>query len=292
MAWVIRLLGENTEKYSTGPVTGANIHAILIAILLIRGSYWLKVVTKIHDTNDGGRVLDAFAHLLSRALVNQSASVYQRCSCWYGTRTKIDLLCRRFGGPARGVLPDYMAQELKRQDSREANPGYLKKKYQERSDPSCFWTHCIKLLTHKSYGTRNQAIYSPFLERHQNTAIRSHFTISPPSENSTASSWSAGNPAHRCVNKHHGDGWGGGTFSFPLPTGNSNKEVLGSVYMSHSTPLTSGQKSCESEAELHIKLFIQMFTKAGDWVSCHQKSHVPRIFLEFIHWAYWISEQC
>jgi hypothetical protein len=31
------------------------------------------VVGKVTDTNDGGRVLDASAHLLSRALVSQSA---------------------------------------------------------------------------------------------------------------------------------------------------------------------------------------------------------------------------
>ena len=64
----------------------------------------------------------------------------------------------------------------------------------------------------------------------------------------------------------------GGTFSFPSPTGNSNKEVLGSVYMTHPTLVTSGQKTRESEAE--HKTVLQMFIKVGDRVSSKQRGHV------------------
>ena len=42
--------------------------------------------------------------------------------------------------------------------------------------------------------------------------------------------WKEDKPAHLCVNKHRA---GGETSSFPSPTGNCNKEVLGSVYMAH-----------------------------------------------------------
>jgi hypothetical protein len=120
---------------------------------------------------------------------------------------------------------------------------------------------------------------SPQLGRLRAEALRHHFNASP-TQNSTSSSSSIGNPAYRCVNKHDEDRREGeGTFSFPSPTGNSNKEVLGSVYMTHPTPLTSGQKTCESKAELNIKLYIQMFIKVGGCVSSNQSGHV--------RWHFW-----
>jgi hypothetical protein len=40
------------------------------------GEGWIDVPTaKVRDTNDGGCVLDASAHALSRALISQSATV-------------------------------------------------------------------------------------------------------------------------------------------------------------------------------------------------------------------------
>jgi hypothetical protein len=153
-------------------------------------------------------------------------------------------------------------------DSRGSHPGVPQKQ-----NSSWITTRCH--ANHTPRETRSCiSPHSPQLGRHRTKAPRHSFNASP-TQNSTSSSSSIGNPAYRCVNKHGGD-WreGKGTFSFPSPTGNSNKEVLGSVYMTHPTPLTSGQKTCESEAELNIKLYIQMLIKVGGCVSSNQSSHV------------------
>jgi hypothetical protein len=54
-----------------------------VEILVCHGRFYLLVLwgggadaaDRMRDTNDGGRALDASAHVLSRALVSQSASV-------------------------------------------------------------------------------------------------------------------------------------------------------------------------------------------------------------------------
>jgi hypothetical protein len=115
------------------------------------------------------------------------------------------------------------------------------------------------------------------LEGHQGTAITHHFIVLSNAETTGIARHHPGVQAipHTVVSTNTMKaGGGGGTFSFPSPTGNSNKEVLGSVYMTHPTPVTSGQKTRESEAELNIKLFIQMFIKVGDRVSSKQLGHV------------------
>lgn len=84
---------------------------------------------------------------------------------------------------------------------------------------------------------------------------------------------------HTAVSTNTMKAGGGGTFSFPSPTGNSNKEVLGSVYMTHPTPVTSGQKTRESEAE-HKNCSYRC---SSNRASSNQVGHVRWGFQEFIN---------